>query len=248
MPAKSPNRLYLSDALKSGQHLRLNEERAHYVVRVLRLRAGDEVVLFNGTGGEFTASIIEVSKRGVMLLLGDHIERNVESPLKIHLIQGVSRGERMDVVVQKATELGVHRITPVMTEFSVVRLAGDRGAKRSMHWTRIAQSACEQSGQNVVPAIDAPQPFKSWLSDASASGVEKALLHPRAENTFTSLKCADDRVQLLIGPEGGFSDAEAEQALAAGFIGCSLGPRILRTETAAIAAIAILQNRCGDLG
>jgi 16S rRNA (uracil1498-N3)-methyltransferase len=241
------HRLYVPGPLESGEELRLNEERSRYATRVLRLRRGDKIVLFNGGGGEFAALIEEVSRRGVVVRIVDHRERNMESPLKIHLIQGVSRGERMDFVVQKATELGVSRITPVMTDFSVVRLAGERGEKRSLHWARVAQSACEQCGRNVVPVIDEPGAFDDWLMQSSLSGAAKVLLHPGSGTTLAELDYAHNEIQLLIGPEGGLSDAEVEQALAEGFLGYSTGPRILRTETAAISAIAILQSRHGDL-
>ncbi|HWM29930.1 MAG TPA: 16S rRNA (uracil(1498)-N(3))-methyltransferase, partial [Woeseiaceae bacterium] len=243
---KPPNRLYVPEALRPGHELRLDDERAHYVARVLRLRVGDGLVLFDGSGGEFAAAIAEVSKRGIVVRIGERREQNVESPLPIALIQGISRGERMDFVVQKATELGVHRITPLVTEFSVVRLDGGRSGKRREHWSRIAASACEQCGRNVVPAIDAPQSFSGWLESGASSAVARILLHPGAKGTLAGLERIHDRVELLIGPEGGLSDSEVMQAEAAGFSACSLGPRILRTETAALAAIAVLQARWGD--
>jgi 16S rRNA (uracil1498-N3)-methyltransferase len=151
-------------------------------------------------------------------------------------------------VVQKATELGVHRITPVITEFSVVRFDGERGEKRALHWLKVARSACEQCGRNVVPALDAPQSFKSWLESSWSSAVRRILLHPGSKGTLARLERVHDRIELLVGPEGGLSDAEVDQAVAAGFSACSIGPRVLRTETAAIAAIAVLQARWGDLG
>ncbi|MEX2123568.1 MAG: 16S rRNA (uracil(1498)-N(3))-methyltransferase [Woeseia sp.] len=251
LSTKPLNRLYVPDPLKAGDELRLDEERTRYVGRVLRLRVGDAVVLFDGSGGEFSAAITEVAKRAVVVRVGERRERSVESPLAITLIQGISRGERMDIVVQKATELGVRRITPVMTEFSVVRLHGgndDKGEKRALHWLKVARSACEQCGRNVVPTFDAPQSFKSWLESSSSSGVPRIVLHPGATRTLGNLERIHDRIELLIGPEGGLSDAEVDQAVAAGFRACSIGPRVLRTETAAIAAIAALQARWGDLG
>jgi 16S rRNA (uracil1498-N3)-methyltransferase len=225
---------------------RLNEERSHYVGRVLRLRVGDEVVLFNGCGGEFIAVISEVSRAGVLVHVRDQREHEVESPLVIRLIQGVSRGERMDIVMQKATELGVRRITPVVTAHSVVRLDGDKGEKRQAHWMRIAQSACEQCGRNVVPVIDAPQSFQRWLEEPALPDSRRVVLHPLARRSLSEPE-PREHWQLLVGPEGGLSDGEVDQASAAGFTPCSLGPRVLRTETAALAAIAILQSRYGDL-
>ena len=246
MSSKPLNRLYVPEPLQPGHELRLDDERAHYVARVLRLRVGDRLVLFDGGGGEFPAAITEVAKRGIVARVGERREKNVESPLPIALIQGISRGERMDFVVQKATELGVHRITPLVTEFSVVRLDGDRSDKRRAHWSRIAASACEQCGRNVVPAIDAPQSFSGWLSSGTPSGAARILLHPGAKRTLAGLERIHDRIELLIGPEGGLSDSEVNQAEGSGFSACSLGPRILRTETAALAAIAVLQAHRGD--
>jgi len=247
MATRPGNRLYVPDPLASDTVLCLNEERSHYAGRVLRLRVGDEVLLFNGDGCEFVAVISEVSRSAVKLRVRDRRERIVESPLKINLVQGVSRGERMDIVVQKATELGVFRITPVMTAHSVVRLDGDKGEKRAAHWAKVAQSACEQCGRAVVPLVDAPQSFDSWIEGLMPRDSERVVLHPGAGTALSGLRHLPERMELLIGPEGGLSDAEVDQATAAGFTPCSLGPRILRTETAAIAAIAILQSRYGDL-
>ena len=248
MSPKPLNRLYVPEPVQPAHELQLDDERAHYVARVLRLRVGDRLVLFDGGGGEFPAALVEVSKRGIVVRVGERHERNVESPLPIALIQGISRGERMDFVVQKATELGVYRITPLATEFSVVRLDGDRSGKRRAHWSRIAASACEQCGRNVVPTIDTPQSFSGWLESGTSSGVARILLHPGAKETLADLELIHDRIELLIGPEGGLSDSEVLQAEAAGFNACSLGPRVLRTETAALAAIAVLQARWGDFG
>lgn len=247
MPVPPSHRLYVPHRLTPGSTLELDDERLRYAGRVLRLRVGDEVVLFDGTGGEFTAVIAEVSRHAIILDVGAHRERNVESPLEITLVQGVSRGERMDLVVQKATELGVHRITPVLTERSVVRLHGDKGERRREHWEKVAQSACEQCGRNVVPVIDEPQPFPRWLAGSGTSDVQKAVLRPGAGQTLAGLP-ASKWWQLLIGPEGGLAKAELERALEAGFVPCALGPRVLRTETAAIAALVVLQERFGDLG
>jgi 16S rRNA (uracil1498-N3)-methyltransferase len=247
MTTRPGNRLFVPDPLASDTDLFLNEERSHYAGRVLRLRVGDEVVLFNGTGGEFVAVISEVSRSAVKLRIRNRRERSVESPLKINLVQGVSRGERMDIVVQKATELGVFRITPIVTAHSVVRLQGDKSGKRATHWTKVAQSACEQCGRTIVPFVDAPRSFNSWMADSMPVDGKRVVLQPGAGTRLSDLRLLPEHVELLIGPEGGLSDAEVDQAMVAGFTRCSLGPRILRTETAAVAAIAILQSRYGDL-
>lgn len=244
------NRVYIPDPMEPGRSLRLDDERAHYLGRVLRLKVGDGLTVFNGDGGEFSAVVTEMSRKGAFLRVEEFRQRSAESPLQVRLIQGVSKGERMDFVVQKATELGVHRISPAMTAFSVVRLNGDRGdrrEKRALHWTKVARSACEQCGRNLVPLIDAPLPLTAWLEEPPAAKTARVVLHPGAQRPLAALQEIGERVELLIGPEGGLSDTEYEAALAGGYEGCSLGPRVLRTETAAIVALAILQSRFGDL-
>ncbi|MGH8194008.1 MAG: 16S rRNA (uracil(1498)-N(3))-methyltransferase [Woeseiaceae bacterium] len=247
MSNKHANRLYVSTSLCSGEKCRLDEDHSHYIFRVLRLRTGDGLVLFDGSGGEYDAVVSETSRNGVTVVVGKHRKEDRESPLAVNLLQGISRGDRMDFVVQKATELGVHRITPVVTEFSVVRLATAKAEKRMQHWTRVAQSACEQAGRTRVPAIDTPQPLSRRLETAVPRGASRVVLHPGASMSLATLKNVVDRIELLIGPEGGLSDAEYAMAIEAGFAPCSLGPRILRTETAAIAALALLQAQAGDL-
>lgn len=238
-------RLYVPVPLESGATLPLDPDRSHYVSRVLRLRAGDELVLFDGRGGEHAGSIAQASRNGVTVAVGERTGREAESPLAIRLVQGISRGERMDFVVQKATELGVRRITPVITEFSVVRLDPAKAAKRAEHWSKIAQSACEQCGRNRLPEIDAPQALSAVL-DSPAPGDTRIVLQPGAGRPLAQ-RPTGALVDLLIGPEGGLSEGELAQAAAAGFVPCSLGPRILRTETAALTAVAVLQAAHGDL-
>ncbi|HET6629098.1 MAG TPA: 16S rRNA (uracil(1498)-N(3))-methyltransferase [Woeseiaceae bacterium] len=239
-------RLYVPVPLASGASLVLDPERSHYVSRVLRLRAGDELVLFDGSGHEHPGSVSNASRKGVTVSVGAARERGLESPLAVRLIQGLARGDRMDFVVQKATELGVQRITPVITEFSVVRLAAAKADKRVEHWQKIAQGACEQCGRNTVPGIDPPQPLTAVL-DARPHGSTRVVLHPGAGDPLPALRIHDGRIELLIGPEGGLSSGELDMATTAGYLACSLGPRILRTETAAMAALAVLQARYGDL-
>lgn len=247
MTAKSKNRLYVASPLETGASIVLAAEQAHYVGRVLRLRVGDELTLFNGQGGEYSAVATEMSRQGVTVRIGKQNARDAESPLAIDLIQGIARGDRMDIVVQKATELGVRRISPVIAEFTVMRLDSGKAEKRAAHWARIAASACEQCGRNVPPIIDIPQAFRDRLANAESNGTTRLVLRPGAERTLNSSTASVNRLELLIGPEGGLSDAEYEQAAAAGFVACSLGPRVLRTETAAVAAIAVLQSKWGDL-
>ena len=240
-------RLFVSDDLINGAVLTLEGDKARYLGRVLRLHAGDEIRVFNGDGPERSAVIESITKSAVKLRIGDSHETDAESPLRVHLVQGVSRGERMDFVVQKATELGVKRVTPVLTEYGVVKLDAKRAEKRRAHWQGVAQSACEQSGRVRVPLIDAPVPLTTWFGEAPDEVDTQLILRPGATAALAGIEEPSTKVCLLIGPEGGFSDTEYENADIAGFQPVSLGPRVLRTETAAVAAISILQSRWGDL-
>lgn len=226
----------------------LNGDRARYLGRVLRLRVGDTITVFDGSGAEWAASISAMTKSTATLELGERREPATESPLRIHLVQGISRGERMDFVVQKATELGVARITPVLTEYGVVKLDDERATKRREHWEGVAASACEQSGRTCLPQIDEPLPLKNWFGAKPNSADLDLILAPGANTALARIDAPQTRVCILIGPEGGFSEVEYEDAEIAGFRAVSLGPRILRTETAAAAALAVMQANWGDLG
>jgi len=240
-------RLYLEGEYDSGSELEIDAERTHYLSRVLRLRVGDTIVVFNGKGAQFSASITGLQRSRAMLAVHDALAAATESGFKLHLAQGISRAERMDFVVQKATELGVKRITPLLTEHGVVKLAAERAEKRRQHWRKVATSACEQSGRVRLPLVDAPVRLDTWLADKTEQADIDILLKPGATESLASIDVPATKVCLLIGPEGGFSNAEYEMLEAAGFRAVSFGPRVLRTETAAIAALAILQARCGDL-
>jgi 16S rRNA (uracil1498-N3)-methyltransferase len=243
----SDNRIFSTTKIVLDSEIPIDDDRARYVSRTLRLKVGDRFIMFDGSGGEYQVLINRISKGEVAVTAESYEDRNVESPLPIHLLQGVSRGDRMDAVVQKATELGVIRISPVLTEFSIVRLDAERASKRALHWTRIAQSACEQCGRNDVPQVDAPTTLADWLGRPERLPEQRVVMLPGAKTNIAAIPLAVRESALMIGPEGGFSPAEIEQAAAAGFQSVSMGPRILRTETAAIAAIAILQSRLGDL-
>ena len=240
-------RLYLDGEYDSGSELEIDAEKTHYLSRVLRLRVGDTLVIFNGTGAQFSASIKALQKSRAMLTVHDALAAATESGFKLHLAQGISRGERMDFVVQKATELGVKRITPLLTEHGVVKLAAERAEKRRQHWRQVATSACEQSGRVRLPLVDAPVHLDTWLADKTQHADTDILLKPGATEGLASIDVPATKVCLLIGPEGGFSEAEYAMAELAGFRAVSFGPRVLRTETAAVAALAVLQARCGDL-
>ena len=241
-------RLFVHGDLRLDQTLQLDEEQSRYVGRVLRLRVGDAIAVFNGEAGEFAATISGLGKTSAAITIGSAIESSTESPLMVHLVQGVSRGERMDLIVQKATELGVKRISPVLTEYGVVKLDQARSAKRREHWQKVAESACEQSGRIRPPLIDEPLTLKSWLGAKTREADVDLILRPDATTPMASLQPPKTKVCLLIGPEGGFSDIEYDDASIAGFTAVSLGPRVLRTETAAIAAVAIAESMWGDLG
>ena len=244
MPLK---RLYVTERLGTGAELQLGEDAARYLGRVLRLRAGETVHVFNGGDGEWSATIGRIAKDRVTLQVHDAIDNAAESPLRIHLVQGVSRGERMDFVVQKATELGVDRITPVLTDHGVVKLDAERAEKRRLHWQRVSESACEQCGRVNPPQVDAPLPLNDWLGTARPAGSTDLVLAPGAGRSLADAGTPAAGLCLLIGPEGGFSEREYDDAQLAGFGAVTLGPRILRTETAAVAALAIAQGLWGDL-
>lgn len=241
-------RLFVNARLRSGSDLILDADLARYVGKVLRFAAGGEVRVFNGDDGEFMATVERVTRSAVSLRVTAPVDTTTESPLKTHLVQGISRGERMDFVVQKATELGVKRITPVLTEYGVVKLDAKRAAKRRDHWQGVAQSACEQSGRVRPPLIDAVVSLNRWLGTRPRESDLDLVLDPRATDSLAGIAAPQTKICLLVGPEGGFSADEYEDAGAAGFRAVSLGPRILRTETAALAALAIAQARWGDLG
>lgn len=240
-------RLFIRETLRSSQQLRLDGDQARYIGRVSRLRVGDRLIVFNGQGGEFAATVQSITKNSGVLLIGEQVDTATESALKVHLVQGISRGERMDIVVQKATELGVKRISTVLTEYGVVKLDAARAAKRREHWQRVAESACEQSGRTRPPLIDPPMDINAWFGAGAKDADTDLILRPGAATALGSVATPATKLCLLIGPEGGFSGKEYGDADAAGFKAVALGPRILRTETAAIAALAVVQALWGDL-
>lgn len=237
-------RIYTSQPLACAQSVELEEATAHYLGKVLRMQPGRELVLFNGKGGEYQAHITDIHKKRVVVMVGEYTEVDRQSPLELELAIGVSRGERMDWVLQKATELGVTCITPLITERTEVKLAGERQDKKIQHWQQILISACEQCQRNILPTLSEPLAFGDWLQKAEAQ--LKFVLHHRDSRGLPESGQVNS-VALLIGPEGGLSDAEIELAVAKGFASLTLGPRVLRTETAPVAAISLVQYRWGDL-
>ncbi|NVZ93384.1 16S rRNA (uracil(1498)-N(3))-methyltransferase [Pseudomonas sp. D6002] len=235
------SRFFVDAPLSLGDH-ELPEAQAHYISRVLRMSEGDPVQLFDGSGQEFRASLLEVGKKRVVVQVTETFAGQVESPLQIHLGQGLSRGERMDWAIQKATELGVNEITPIFSDRCEVRLKDERADKRLQHWRQVAISACEQCGRSRVPVIHPPLLLADWLKQAEAE--LKLVLHPVAEPLVSHAKPGS--LAFLIGPEGGLTDGEVETAQGAGFHAARLGPRVLRTETAPVVALAVAQQLWGD--
>jgi 16S rRNA (uracil1498-N3)-methyltransferase len=243
----SDTRLYTDAPLAPGEPVELHDDRARYVSRVLRLRPDDVVTIFDGRGAEYLARISALSKDRVLLTVDEQRKVDRESQLRIHLLQGISRGERMDFAVQKATELGVALLTPVLTEFSVVKLNEKRAQKKTRHWQAIAASACEQCGRNVLPVIEPPITLRNWMGEHHTAEGKRIVLQPGANTSVSGLGEPVDEITVLVGPEGGFSDTEYELAAACHFQAVGLGPRILRTETAAAAILTALQTLYGDL-
>jgi 16S rRNA (uracil1498-N3)-methyltransferase len=230
----------------AGRRLVVEGGAANHITRVLRLRSGDALTVFDGSGGEFGARIEEFRKEAVVVTVEEHRSLDRESPLPLTLMQGISRGERMDWIIQKATELGASRIVPVFTKRSVVRLDERQAERKLQHWRAIAVAACEQCGRNRIPDLAAPLDFFDVLP-ADSSGSTRLLLSPTGDLRIDDLQDVGKGITVLIGPEGGLDDIERESAVEAGFKAVRLGPRVLRTETAAIAALTIIQRYFGDL-
>jgi 16S rRNA (uracil1498-N3)-methyltransferase len=244
-PRFAGTRLYCDMPLSPGAEIALPESAARHAVTVLRLQAGDTLHLFNGAGGEFLASLVAVNKREARVRVVDFLARECESPVDITLALGISAGERMDYSLQKATELGVRAIQPLATERSVVKLAGERADKRLQHWQHVVIAACEQCGRNRVPAVAPARKLFEYLA-AVERNKRLLVLSPGADTPLKRIAPAAAAV-LLIGPEGGLAPVEYLAAETSGFESVSLGPRILRTETAPVAALAVLQALWGDL-
>jgi 16S rRNA (uracil1498-N3)-methyltransferase len=245
--ARPGARFYVAGRLGNGSDVRLPPDAAHHAARVLRLEAGDPIVLFDGHGGEFEARITRMDRGEVHAKTGAHREVERESGLEVHLVQGLSSGERMDFTLQKAVELGVAGIQPVAMERSVVRLRDERARRRVEHWQNLVIAACEQCGRNRVPRVAPVLTFGEYAAQlGAAEGESRLLLSPLAPASLRSRGKPAGRIVLMAGPEGGLAPGEAQTALARGFEAVRLGPRILRTETAAVAALAALQALWGD--
>jgi 16S rRNA (uracil1498-N3)-methyltransferase len=238
-------RVFVETPLSVGSNVALEGTASNHVLRVLRLREGDVLTLFDGRGGEYGARITGFRKDSVQVEVREYRDVERESVLDITLVQGVSRGERMDLVMQKATELGVTRIVPVITERTVVKLDERQAERKREHWRAIVVSACEQCGRNRVPEVALPIGYYEAIAGIPSS-TTRLLLSPTGTLRVRDL-AAPREVALLIGPEGGLTENEQEAAVTAGFQQVRMGPRILRTETAALAALAALQHALGDI-
>ena len=237
-------RIYQAGPYENNDTIELAPAAGLHVGVVLRMQPGEQLTLFSGDNREFSATIVSVYKKKVTVRIDTVRSANRESPRAIHLLQGISKGERMEWVVQKAVELGVTTITPLLTAHCAVRLDADRLLKKHAQWQAIAIAACEQSGRNQLPIIHPASPLDAYLQQCQAR--TKLLLHPHSQQTWRDYRVTEGDIALLIGPEGGLSDDEVALATALQFKPWCLGPRILRTETAAIAAISVLQASSGD--
>lgn len=238
-------RVFVDAPFAAGERVPLPPFSAEHLTRVLRLADGAAVTCFNGDGYDYAATL-RTRGKATVIELGERGPAPPESPLAITLVQSVARGEKMDFILQKATELGVARIVPVVSERTEVRLDEDRADKRRVHWQRVVESACEQCGRARIPPVDAATSLARYAEAAQRESGAKLVLHPEGGPRLGELE-AVDAITVAVGPEGGWSDRDLSMFATAGFERLALGPRILRTETAGIAAIAMLQSRFGDL-
>ncbi len=237
-------RIYSPQKLAENTELELDEQASHHCLKVLRMDVGRELILFNGDGACYPASIVAKSKKSATIRTSKKVEEAIESPLQTHLAVAVSRGDRFDYVIQKATELGATQITPLFTERTEVKLQGERLDKKVASWNKIIISACEQCGRNTLPSLNPPEQISHFLKVTEAE--KKFVLHHR--NTVSlQAEMQANSVILLIGPEGGLSEQEIELAHTYHYQNLSLGPRVLRTETAPLAALSIMQYLWGDI-
>ena len=238
-------RIFHPDLLATDSKVTLTPDATNHVANVLRLKEEHPIVLFNGDGNEYSAHIALAKKREVVAMVDAKLSLSVESPLPIHLGQGISKGDRMDLVIQKSVELGVQEITPIITERCVVKLSPERWQKKQQQWKKIIVGACEQSGRNSLPKLNDVVTLNDWVKQSTSE--LRLTLDPKSEQRMSQLSYNHQGIRLMIGPEGGFSDREVYISKEAGYASVSMGPRILRTETAALTSIAILQSQFGDI-
>lgn len=237
------SRLYVPSPLAENTAIQLDDDSSHYLRSVLRLKKDDAIVIFNGDGGEYLAKALEVTRKAVTLAVGTYQPRSVESSLQLSLGLGIARGDKMDWSIQKSVELGVNVITPLLTERCVVQFKGEKMPQRWHHWQKIIQHAAEQSGRTVLPTLNAIELLPDWVGQQQGL---KVFLDPYAQASLNALTPENKQVTLMTGPEGGFANHERDVAKAAGFVPVRMGSRVLRTETASIAALSALQMLWGD--
>ncbi|HEA17113.1 MAG TPA: 16S rRNA (uracil(1498)-N(3))-methyltransferase [Pseudoalteromonas prydzensis] len=237
--------IYQASSIVIATPLQLDDDASGHIGRVLRMKVGEHISLFNGQGGEYLCELIEVGKKSVVAMPLKFDDKDVESPLSIHLGQGISRGDKMDFTIQKSVELGITEITPIFSQRCGVKLSPERLAKKHLQWQKIAIAAAEQSGRNSITTIHPPIDLSQWL--AQKSDEIKLTLHPRAEHSIKTIKVPSAGVRFLVGPEGGFTDDEIAQTKQQAFVDIRIGPRVLRTETAALTVLSALQLQFGDL-
>ena len=241
------SRIFIEHPMQAGHLVELDKDSMHYLLHVLRLKTGDMLIVFNGQGGEYEAELSQVSKKSAVITIGKHYARECETTVHLHLLQSVSRPEHMDIAIQKAVELGVSSITPIITTRSP-SLPAHHFAKRQRHWSKIIQHACEQSGRNRLPFLSEIQALQDALSESEEQDAltTRLILTPSGTKRFQDFAHTTQAVFVLVGPEGGFSEVEYTIATQKGYTGVTLGPRVLRTETAAIAALTACQMIWGD--
>lgn len=239
-------RFFSPSPLTIGQTTALSENAAAHAIRVMRLKAGDTLILFSGDGFDYQCALTDIEKKAAYAEVQSRTAVSNESPLNIRLLQGISSGDRMDYTIQKAVELGITEIFPLMTDRSVTKLSGDRAGKRVEHWQGVAIAACEQSGRAVIPPVHAPVTLAQWLGQHETQASLNILLNPVGAKRLAQIDKPSCHIHMLIGPEGGLSPGEIALASQNNFQSIVLGPRILRTETAAVTAIASMQTLWGD--
>jgi 16S rRNA (uracil1498-N3)-methyltransferase len=241
------NRFYHSEKLELKHVVELIVQTHIHATKVLRLKVGDQFALFNGDGYDYVAKVIELSKHKTSVEIIDRYEVNHESPLKITLAQGLAAGDKMDWIIQKAVELGIQSIQPLLTERSIIKLDRERADKKLEHWRTVAISACEQTGRSIIPDILSPIHLVQWLSNQNQTANSlKLILTPAKAQNINHLEKPSSPVVFMVGPEGGFSEKEMNLALSSSFVPVNFGKRVLRTETASVVALSIMQNLWGD--
>ena len=237
-------RIYTADTLSHNITYELDANASGHISRVLRMKVGDSLILFDGSGPEYPASITTITKKSVKVVLQKQRHKDVESPIAAHLGIAMSRGDRMDWLIQKVGDFDISVFAPIFSDRVEIRLTEERANKKLRHWQHVAISACEQCGRNTLPKIHAPQALDKWLTNTGAD--MKLVLHHRAERADIGIE-RPQSIALLVGPEGGLSEDEIKRAKNHGYLAVKLGPRVLRTETAPLAALAILQSQWGDM-